>query len=104
MMNPRSSLNINKEINNVIEGQNVDLFPINLDHFPLYLKWQNDLELREFNCNRGAFFSVDQLKREMANPRPAFPDSIMFEIWYKPENKLAGYMLVHGGIIMPNSE
>ena len=37
---------------NFIDGNNVALCPINTDHFPLYLKWRNDPNVRKFNCNR----------------------------------------------------
>ena len=83
------------EKSNFIDGENVALCPINPDHFPLFLKWKNDTKLREFNCNRPAAIGIDQVKKELEEPRPALPESFSFEIWYKPENILVGQCGLH---------
>lgn len=83
------------ETANFIDSENVALCPINPDHFPLFLKWKNDPKLREFNCNRAAATDIEQLKREIQEPRPVLPESFSFEIYYKPENKLVGQCGLH---------
>ena len=83
------------EILILIDGETVALCPINPDHFPLYLKWANDPKLRELNCNRAAAISINQLKKEIEEPRLAYPESVSFDICYKPENKLVGQCGLH---------
>jgi len=83
------------ETSNFIDGKTVSLCPINKDHFSLYLKWQHDPEVRKPNCNRAASMTIDQLKKEIERPRPMGPDTIAFEVCYKPENKPVGTCNLH---------
>ena len=79
---------------NFIDGENVGLCPINPDHFPLYLKWQNDPKVRKF-ARRTFPVTIDQMKKELEEPRPAVPESVSFEIIYKPDNKPVGRCGLH---------
>jgi len=72
-----------------IEGENVDILPINLEHINLYQKWKNDPKVRVFSRN---IFprTADELKKRMEPSENKVKSVYLFEIQYKPENKPIG--------------
>ena len=78
-----------KNIPTFIEGENVSLLPINLEHMNLYQKWENNPKVRLYARNVIPL-TADDLKKRLEPSKDEVKSVIWFEIHYKPENKPIG--------------
>ncbi len=72
-----------------IEGENVKILPINLEHVNLYQIWKNDPKVRVYSRNILPR-SADELKKRMKPSENEIKSEFLFEIHYKSENKPIG--------------
>ncbi len=66
-----------------IEGENVALAPTNLDHVPLYAKWNNNPKARLYARNMIPH-TTEEMKKWF-EPRQGLSRHVGFEIWYKKD-------------------
>ena len=78
-----------KKIPTFIEGENISLLPINLDHMNLYQKWENDPKVRLYARNVVPL-TADDLKKRLEPSKEDTKSILWFEIYYKPEKKPIG--------------
>ncbi len=77
-----------------IEGKTVNLSPVDAEHLDLYIKWENSEEIRKFARNVHPL-TLEECKQRYFEEKQDYPDRIIFEIWYKPENKPIGKAEFH---------
>ncbi|TXT58571.1 MAG: Spermidine N(1)-acetyltransferase [Promethearchaeota archaeon] len=72
-----------------LEGESVDLLPLNLDHLNLYTKWFNLEEMRLFS---GSEFpqTKEEIKKKFESEDKGTKQNIFLEIWRKKEKKAIG--------------
>jgi ribosomal-protein-alanine N-acetyltransferase len=73
-----------------IEGENVLLTPLKMEHVNLYTKWRNNPIVRVYG--RGVIpVTEEQIKKQLEPPSDwSAPTSVDFEIWHKKDNKSIG--------------
>jgi len=78
------------EIYTFINGEIVDLLPLNLNHVPLYSKWENDPKVRKYD--RNVFpVTIEESKKFLESDESRVKTRIFFEIWHKKDQKPIGY-------------
>ncbi|GAG94719.1 unnamed protein product [marine sediment metagenome] len=79
----------NKNDNAFIEGDKIDLVPLNSDHVKLYVKWQNHPEVRKYARNE--FPSTIEMFKKLFGPHGRnIRNIVQFEIWNKEDQKAIG--------------
>ena len=80
-----------KEAYTFIEGENIDLIPINPDNLGLYAKWINDPKVRKYSRNVLPL-NLEEVKKRWFEPQEhrGGRDTIAFEIWHKKDKKTIG--------------
>ncbi|MFW9929750.1 MAG: GNAT family N-acetyltransferase, partial [Candidatus Thorarchaeota archaeon] len=66
-----------------IEGENVTLAPINLEHLQLYAKWNNNPKARHY-ARSNIPYTPEDLKKWF-EPRGGLTQHVGFEIWHKKD-------------------
>jgi RimJ/RimL family protein N-acetyltransferase len=79
----------NLEITPFIEGETVDLLPLNGKNFNLYTKWENLPEVRRYSRNPLPLTEEDY-KKMIGPPTNSVKKIIPFEIWHKRDKKPIG--------------
>ena len=75
--------------NAFIEGDKIDLVPLNSDHINLYVKWQNNPEVRKYARNE--FPSTIEMFKKLFEPHGRIvTNNVRFEIWHKEDQKAIG--------------
>ncbi len=74
-----------------IEGENVSLCPLNMDHINLYAKWMNDPKIRKFERNKFPQ-TVEDVKKSFESKNQDVKVELYFEIWHKNDKKPIGYI------------
>jgi len=78
-----------KNDNAFIEGDKIDLVPLNSDHMKLYVKWQNHPEVRKYSRNE--FPSTIEMFKKLFEPHGrSITNKVQFEIWHKEDQKAIG--------------
>ncbi|MFX1411061.1 MAG: GNAT family N-acetyltransferase [Promethearchaeota archaeon] len=77
------------EFNTFIEGQKVDLMPMNTNHINLYVKWANNPRVRIY-ARHVLPRTVQQIKKYLENQKKKERTFIDFEIWLKVDKKPIG--------------
>ncbi|MFX1358081.1 MAG: GNAT family N-acetyltransferase [Promethearchaeota archaeon] len=72
-----------------IEGEHVDLLPLNEDNFALYTKWENLPDVRKYSRNVFPLTKEDY-KKLIGPPNGKIKKFIPFEIWHKRDKKPIG--------------
>ncbi|MHA1669945.1 MAG: GNAT family N-acetyltransferase [Promethearchaeota archaeon] len=83
--------------NAFIEGDKIDLVPLNSDHIKLYVKWQNHSEVRKFTRNEFPS-TIEMFKKQFESKGRSLTNEIRFEIYHKEDQKavgLAGISNIH---------
>jgi len=75
--------------NPFIEGELIDLCPINLENVKLYSKWDNDPRVRKYARNLIPH-TIDEIKKRYEPEKERIKRSINFEVWHKKDKKLVG--------------
>ena len=81
-----------KEIKKVmpfIEGEIIDLGPINLEHVNLYTKWGNDPDVRRYARNTFPW-NLEEVKKWFEQQKESGKRDVTFEIWHKKDKKPIG--------------
>ena len=72
-----------------IEGDKIDLVPLNSDHIKLYVKWQNHPEVRKYARNE--FPTTIEMFKKLFEPMGwSIKDNIQFEIFHREDKKAIG--------------
>ncbi len=74
-----------------IEGENVSLCPLNMDHINLYTKWMNDPQIRKFERNKFPQ-TVEEVKKSFEPKSQDVKEELFFEIWHNNDKKPIGYI------------
>jgi RimJ/RimL family protein N-acetyltransferase len=72
-----------------IEGDSVELCPIDLDNAKLYTKWDSDPQVRRYARNMIPH-TIDEIKIRYEPEKVRAKSSINFEVWHKKDKKLIG--------------
>jgi RimJ/RimL family protein N-acetyltransferase len=78
-----------KNIPTFIEGENVQILPVNMEHLNLYQKWENSPKVRLYARNILPL-TADDLKKRLESSKESVKSVIWFEIHHKAENKPIG--------------
>ena len=82
------------EVCSFIEGENVNLLPLNLEHIKLYVKWENNPKVRKFS--RNAFpVTIEEYKKRLKPEETNSRTRVLFEIWHKKDKKPIGFAEIH---------
>jgi RimJ/RimL family protein N-acetyltransferase len=68
-----------------IEGNQVNLLPINFDHIDLYIKWENNPGIRRYSRNVIPN-TKEEYKKYLKSLQKKNPDLIPFEIYHKKDH------------------
>jgi ribosomal-protein-alanine N-acetyltransferase len=72
-----------------IKGDQIDLVPLDSDHIKLYVKWQNDPEIRKYARNE--FPTTIELFKKLFEPKGwSNENNVHFEIFHRDDNKAIG--------------
>lgn len=74
-----------------IEGENVSLCPLNMDHINLYTKWMNDPQIRKYERNKFPQ-TVEEVKKSFEPKKQDVKVELFFEIWHNNDKKPIGYI------------
>lgn len=74
-----------------IEGENVSLCPVNMDHIHLYTKWMNDPQLRKY-ARYNMPQTIEEVKKLFEPKEEPVKNEIFFEIWHKKDEKPIGFV------------
>ncbi|HDZ17564.1 hypothetical protein LCGC14_1010370 [marine sediment metagenome] len=77
-----------EEVFPFIEGQSVNLLPINSEHVEIYIKWENNPKVRRYSRNVIPITSEEQKK---VIEEAKVDKRIIFEIWHKEDKKPIGF-------------
>ena len=78
------------KVHTFIRGEIIDLLPLNPDHVALYSKWENNPKVRKYV--RTEFpVTVEESKKYLESGETKTRSRIMFEIWYRKDQKPIGY-------------
>ena len=80
----------NSEVHTFIEGELIDLLPLNSDHVELYSKWENNPKVRKY-ARTEIPITVDESKKYLEQGKSKIRTRIMFEIWHKKDEKPIGF-------------
>ncbi len=73
-----------------IQGDIIDLVPLNSEHINLYAKWKNNPNVRVYA--RGIFpRTAEDMKKFIEPSKDKIKNEINFEIWHKKDKKPIGY-------------
>ena len=79
-----------KDVYKFIEGENIALQPINLDHSSTYCKWQNDAIVRKYL--RIEFpLTIEEIKKYL-EPVTGVKKEVLFEIYHKTNEQEIGFI------------
>jgi RimJ/RimL family protein N-acetyltransferase len=73
-----------------IEGVSIDLVPLNKEHINLYVKWENDPEVRIYARNIIPKTAED-MKKLLEPSEDNIKTEINFEVWHKKDRKPLGF-------------
>ncbi|MFW9950769.1 MAG: GNAT family N-acetyltransferase [Candidatus Thorarchaeota archaeon] len=68
-----------------IEGEHINILPINFDHLELYSRWENDPKIRKFLRN-DLPVTKENYKKRLESLQKDRPNEIVFEICHGEEN------------------
>ncbi|MFX1573814.1 MAG: GNAT family N-acetyltransferase [Promethearchaeota archaeon] len=78
------------QVHTFIRGEMIDLIPLNPTHTPLYSLWDNNPKVRKYD--RNVFpLTIEESKNIFESDDSKIKTRIMFEIWYKKDQKPIGY-------------
>ncbi len=80
----------NSEVHTFIEGELIDLLPLNSKHVDLYSKWENDPKVRKY-ARTEIPITVEESKKYLELDKGRTRTRIMFEIWHKKDKKPIGF-------------
>ncbi|MFX0022251.1 MAG: GNAT family N-acetyltransferase [Candidatus Hermodarchaeota archaeon] len=72
-----------------LEGEIVNLCPLNMENVNLYTKWFNDPDIRRYSRNIIPW-SIDEIKKWSEPEGERVKKEIVFEIWHRKDNKAIG--------------
>lgn len=72
-----------------IEGDSINLCPIDLENAKLYTKWDNDPQVRRYARNMIPH-TIDEIRKRYEPEKERTKSSINFEVWHKKDKKLIG--------------
>ena len=72
-----------------LEGEKVNLCPLNTEHISLYTKWSNDPDIRRYSRNVIPW-SIDEVKKWSESEGESVKKKIIFEIWHRKDKKPIG--------------
>jgi RimJ/RimL family protein N-acetyltransferase len=87
----------NEIITPFLEGEKINLCPLNTEHINLYTKWSNDPDIRRYARNIIPW-SIDEVKKWSEPEGESIKKEIVFEIWHRKDNKpigSAGFSLIN---------
>jgi ribosomal-protein-alanine N-acetyltransferase len=79
----------NFEVPTFIQGENIDLLPLNLEHIKLYSKWKNDPKVRKYARNEFPLI-IEDIKEFSKPHKEEIRKEVEFEIWHKKDKKPIG--------------
>jgi len=84
-------MNDSKKDNNptFLEGNLINLCPLNIENANLYTKWSNDPGIRKYSRNIIPW-SIDEVKKWCEAKEERVKKEIAFEIWHRKDNKPIG--------------
>lgn len=82
------------EVFSFIEGENVNLLPLNSEHIKLYVKWENNPNVRRYSRNTFPM-TVEEYKKRFKPEKTSAKTRILFEIWHKKDKKPIGFAEIH---------
>ncbi len=74
-----------------IEGENVSLCPLNMDHINLYTKWKNDPQVRKYDWNKFPQ-TIEEVKKSFEPKKQDVKVELFFEIWHNNDKKPIGFI------------
>lgn len=72
-----------------IEGDKINLVPLNSDHIKLYVKWQNQPDVRRYARNEFPI-TIEMFKKLFEPKGRTIEDKVQFEIFHRGDNKAIG--------------
>ncbi len=73
-----------------IQGDIIDLVPLNSDHINLYVKWENNPTVRIYSRNIIPH-TLEEMKKLFEPSEGKLKKEINFELWHKKDNKPIGF-------------
>ena len=80
-----------EEVFPFVEGKNVSLCPLNMDHINLYTKWVNNPQIRKYERNRFPQ-TVEEVRKSFEPKNDEVKEELFFEIWHNNDKKPIGYI------------
>jgi len=80
----------NQDIFTFIEGDTIDLIPLNIENLKLYGKWENNPKVRIYSRNILPRTEED-MKKYLKPSDNRLKDQVSFEIWHKKDKKSVGF-------------
>ena len=73
-----------------IQGDIIDLVPLNSEHVNLYVKWDNFPSVRIYSRNIFPFI-IEDMKKDFERSEKGIKRDINFELWHKKDKKPIGF-------------
>ncbi len=84
-----------KETSNVfLQGDMIDLLPLNSEHASLYVKWENSPEVRVYARNSFPI-TMEEMKKDLEPQKGGLKKEIVFEVYHKEDKKSIGYCVIN---------
>lgn len=84
-----------KETQNVfLQGDIIDLLPLNSEHASLYVKWENSPEVRVYARN-SIPITMEEMKKDLEPQKGGLKKEIVFEVFHKEDKKPIGYYIIN---------
>ncbi|NVM35618.1 MAG: GNAT family N-acetyltransferase [Candidatus Lokiarchaeota archaeon] len=84
-----------KETPNVfLQGDMIDLLPLNSEHASLYVKWENSPEVRVYARN-SIPITMEEMKKDLETQKEGLKKEIVFEVFHKEDKKPIGYCVIN---------
>ena len=68
-----------------LEGELINLCPLNMKHANLYTKWSNDPDVRRYSRNTIPW-SIDEVKKWSESGEERVKKNMVFEIWHRKDD------------------
>ncbi len=77
-----------------LQGEMIDLLPLNSEHASLYVKWENSPEVRVYARN-SIPITMEEMKKDLEPQKGGLKKEIVFEVFHKEDKKQIGYCVIN---------